>query len=1069
MTAPRVLGGGGANPTTHRGVMAWFIRNPVAANIVIFLVLAGGLFSLCNTKEEVFPEIDLDIVVIQVPYPGASPDEVEKGVTLVAEEAVRGLDGVKRVTSTSGEGFAALTVELLLGSDPDEALDRIRAAIDRISSFPESVEKPNVFMATNRSRVISMVIYGDQPEGVLKALAEQARDQLLLRGGITTIELSGVRAPEISVEIPQATLRAHGLTLEQVAATVRTSSVELPAGRIKTAGGEVLLRTSERRDDTAGLAEITILADREGGQLKLGQIATITDGFADTDQTFYWNGQRAVSLEVFRVGEQRPLAVAATTKAFALQLARELPPGVGVATWFDLGELYEGRMNLLIDNGIQGLVLVLIMLGLFLELRLALWVTLGIPTSFLGSALFLGPADVSINMLSLFAFILALGSVVDDAINIGESTQRYRDEGYSRMDAAILGVREVAKPVTFAIIVIMIAYVPMLFVPGVSGKFFRVIPIVVISVLTISLFESLFILPSHLAHSRESKGRALRWLDRQQQKMARGLQWAIARLYVPVIRGAVHHRYLTLPLAMTILFATCGLVGGGHVKTSPFPQIESDLIVFEARLPFGSPVERTHALEDRLVTTAREIVARHGRSEELVRGIVSSVGMAENNQGGAELGGHIAQVYVYMVPIDKRAVSAGTFAREWREAMVDYPGLESTKVDYTTGFSAGRAVAVQLSHPRTDLLRLAARDLAAQLATFAGAKDIDDGFTGGKTQLDLRVTEQGRAAGITALALGGAIRGAFFGAEAQRLQRGRDEVRVYVRLPLAERTSEHGFEELIVRSPQGGELPISAVAEVRRGESYTEVRRIDGRRSVEVSANVDEAVGNGAEIMTRLQGEVLPTLRDAYPGLAWEIGGEQKEFAESMTSLGWGMLAAVLAMYALLAIAFRSYVQPLAVLFAIPFGIVGAVIGHVIMGYSLSLMSMMGIIALAGVAINDSLVYVDAINRMRELGAHPTRAAIDAGAIRARPIILTAITSFIGLAPLIFETEMQARFLIPMAVSLGFGIILSTLVTLLVVPCFYLLLTYDLPRLRRWWWRPLWHRLRPQRGHQPRL
>ncbi len=1067
MTAPRVLDGGGGD-STRRGIMAWFIRNPVAANIAVFLVLAGGLFSLCNTKQEVFPEIDLDLVVVQIPYPGASPDEVEKGVTLVAEEAVRGIDGVKRVSSTSGEGFAALTVELLLGTDPDEALNKVRAAIDRIATFPESAEKPNVFMATNRSRVISLVLYGDQPEAVLKALAEQARDELLQKDGITTVELSGVRQPEISVEIPQATLRAHGLTIEQVASTVRASSVELPAGRIKTAGGEVLLRTSERKDDAAGLAEIPIVADRDGNQLKLGQVATITDGFADTDQTMYWDSKRAVSLEVFRVGDQKPLEVAATVKAYAAELEHQLPPGVGVATWFDLSELYEGRMNLLIDNALQGLILVVIMLGLFLELRLALWVTLGIPTSFLGSALFLGPADVSINMLSLFAFILALGSVVDDAINIGEATQRYRDEGYSRVEAAIRGVREVAKPVTFAIIVIMIAYLPMLFVPGVSGKFFRVIPIVVIGVLTISLLESLFILPSHLAHSHESKGRLMRWIDRQQAKIAGGLQWAIARLYVPVIRGAVHHRYLTLPLAVSILLATCGLVGGGHVKTSPFPQIESDLIVFEARLPFGSPVDRTHRLEDELVATARAIAARHGDPAKLVRGIVSSVGMTENN-GGAELGGHITQVWVYMVPIDRRSVSASTFAREWREAMVDYPGVESTKVDYTTGFSAGRAVAVSLSHPRTEVLRMAARELAAELGQFAGAKDVDDGFTGGKTQLDLRVTEQGRAAGLTALSLGGAIRGAFFGAEAQRLQRGRDEVRVYVRLPAEERRSEHGFEELIVRSPLGAELPISAVADIRRGESYTEIRRIDGRRSVEVSAAVDEAVGNSGQIMTRLQQEVLPRLRSQYPGLGWEVGGEQKEFAESMRSLFIGMGIAILAMYALLAIAFHSYAQPLAVLFAIPFGIVGAVVGHLIMGYQLSLMSMMGIIALAGVAINDSLVYVDAINRMRELGAHPTRVAIDAGAIRARPIILTAVTSFIGLAPLIFETEMQARFLIPMAVSLGFGIILSTLVTLLVVPCFYLLLAHDLPRLARWWWRPLVRRLRPDREHQPRL
>lgn len=1050
---PKVLGTGDVSTTT--GVFAWFARNPVAANILILLVVVGGLMQLRSIKQEVFPQVDLDIIVINIGYLGASPDEVEKGVTLVTEEAVRGIEGVKKVTSTSSESFATVIVELQLGTDTTEALNKVRAAIDRVTTYPESIEKPIIFEATNRFQVISLVVYGDQDEATLKAWGERAREDLLAKDGITMVEVTGVRQPEISIEIPQETLRRYHLTLDMVAAIVRAASVEVPAGRIKTEGGEILLRTDERRDSKEELAEIVVLAQPDGSTVRLGDIATINDGFADTDQTSYFNGKRAVMVDVYRVGDEKPLDVADIARDYVEEFRGQLPPGVELAVWFDTSEFYEGRMNLLLDNALQGLVLVIIVLGLFLEIRLAFWVTLGIPVSFLGSLMFLPAADVSINMLSLFAFILALGSVVDDAINIGESVHRYRSEGKTRAEAAILGVKEVAAPVTFAIIVICIAYAPMLFVPGVSGKFFRQIPIVVIGVLLISLLESLFILPAHLAHSKENKHKALVWIDRQQGKIARGLEWVIARFYVPLVAAATRRRYLTLAVAFALLLSTCGLVGGGHVRFTFMPEIESDAITFEARMPFGTSVERTRELEAALIRTAREVMAEHGGEASLSRGVWSMVGASFQNRGpgGGEFstGGHIALAWVYLVPIDKRSIHADEFARLWREKMKDYPGIDSIDLAYTTGFSAGKAIDIELSHPDPETLEKAASRLAAKLREFQGVKDIDDGYTDAKLQLDLRLSPGARAAGLTSVDLARTVRGAFFGAEALRLQRGRDEVRVYVRLPEEERVTEHGFEELIVQTPSGAEMPIGAVAEIERGKSYTEIVRIDGRRAVAVTADVDQVEGNANEVAASLTKETLPALQKEFPQLSWRMGGEQREQEESMRSLMIGMLIAVLAMYALLGIAFKSYVQPLAVLFAIPFGIVGAVVGHIVMGYTLSLMSMMGIVALSGVAINDSLVYVDAINRRREAGASPWRAAVEAGAIRCRPIVLTAITAFIGLFPMITETSLQARFLIPMAVSLGFGIMFSTLVTLLVVPCFYLMIE-DIRRGLRWLW-----------------
>jgi multidrug efflux pump subunit AcrB len=1050
---PRVLDSGQVDTT--KGIFAWFARNPVAANILIILVMVGGLRQLYTIKQEVFPQVDLDLIVIQIGYLGASPAEVEKGVTLVTEEAIRGIEGVKKVTSTSGEGFAAITVELQLGTDTTEALNKVRAAVDRITTYPESIEKPIIFEATNRFQVISLVVYGDQDEATLKAWGERAREDLLAKDGITMVEVTGTRAPEISIEIPQETLRRYRLTLDVVAAIVRASSVEVPAGRIKTKGGEILLRTDERRDSKEELAEIVVLAQPDGTEVRLGEIATITDGFADTDQTAYFNGKRAVMVDVYRVGDEKPLDVAKIARDYVEEFRGQLPPGVELAVWFDTSEFYEGRMDLLLDNALQGLVLVIIVIGLFLEIRLAFWVTLGIPVSFLGSLMFLPAADVSINMLSLFAFILALGSVVDDAINIGESVHRYRSEGKSRAEAAILGVKEVAVPVTFAIAVICIAYAPMLFVPGVSGKFFRQIPVVVIGVLFISLMESLFILPAHLAHSKENKNKVLKKIDHYQSKIARGLEWVIARTYVPLVAAATRRRYLTLAVAFSLLLSTCGLVGGGHVRFTFMPEIESDAITFEAKLPFGTSVEETRKLEDALVRTAREVMAEQGGEANLSRGVWSMVGMSFQNRGpgGGEfaMGGHIALAWVYLVPIDQRSIHADEFARLWREKMKDYPGIDSIDLAYTTGFSAGKAIDIELSHPDPDTLEKIASQLAHSLRDFEGVKDIDDGYTDAKLQLDLKLSPNARAAGLSSFDLARTVRGAFFGAEALRFQRGRDEVRVFVRLPEEERVTEHSFEELIVQTPTGAEMPISAAAEVERSESYTEIVRIDGRRAVAVTADVDQVEGNANEVVASLVKDTLPALQKEYPQMSWRMGGEQREQEESMRSLLIGMLIAVAVMYALLSIVFKSYVQPLAVLFAIPFGIVGAVVGHIVMGYTLSLMSMMGIVALSGVAINDSLVYVDAINRRREAGASAWRAAVEAGAIRCRPIVLTAITAFIGLFPMITETSLQARFLIPMAVSLGFGIMFSTLVTLLVVPCFYLLIE-DIRRGCRWLW-----------------
>lgn len=1047
---------GGLRPTgiqaekirgTTTGVLAWFARNAVAANIIMIVLIVGGLFKLGSVKQEVFPEVDLDLILVNVAYPGASPEEVDRGVIQPVEEAIRGLDGVKEVRSTANEGVGVTMIELMLGEDADQALADAKAAVDRITTFPENVERPLVFTARNRFQVISLVLYGDISEKALKALAEEAREDLLADPRITTVELSGVRPPEISIEIPQHQLREYGLTLQEVSQIVRQASIDLPAGGIKTDSGELLLRTSQRRDRGAEFEDIIVVSQPNGTQVRLGEIAKVQDGFADTDLEALFNGKRAIMVNVFRVGEQTPLDVAEAVHEYVAAKQGNLPPGVEMATWFDTSEFYADRIDLLIKNALIGLVLVLIILGIFLEIRLAFWVTLGIPISFIGSMWFLPPADVSVNMISLFAFIVVLGMVVDDAIIVGEAIYKRRQEGMDRVSAAIHGVKEVAAPVTFAIATTLIAFAPMLFVPGPAGKFFRNIPIVVMAVLFLSLVESLLILPAHLAHSRPPSHRGFFGrVHAAQERFSHWLERFIHGIYVPVAEFCARRRYLTLSTAFALLIVSFGTIAGGRLSCTFLPRVDGDQIFVEAHLPYGSSVETTQAIQQRILDAANETLAESG-GHGITRGIFAQVGAAGSASAGdpsaqfSSSGSHLAEVAVSLVPSDERSVTSGEFARRWREKLEGkLPGVERLVFAFSTGPTAGKPIQVELSHPDRATLERAAEALATRLRDFDGVYDIDDGFERGKEQLDIELTEEARSLGMTEAMLAQQVRSSFFGAEAARQQRGRDELRVYVRLPKDERTSEYNIEELVVLTPTGGEIPFHQAAEAERGRAFTSIQRIDGRRAVPVTAEVDEGVGNAGKIMARVTGEVLPELKELYPALSYEIGGEAKEMEEVNQSLFTGFVLAVGAMFALLAIAFRSYVQPIIILSAIPFGTVGAIWGHLLMGFDFSMMSSMGVVALAGIVVNDSLVLVTAINRYREDGMSLHDAVVHGGARRFRPIILTSLTTFFGLAPMILETSVQARFLIPMAISLGFGVMFATVITLLLVPAIYFII-----------------------------
>jgi len=1042
------------DPDKERGVIAWAAKNSVAANVLMLILIVGGIVTLASgIKQEVFPEVELDVVSISVIYPGASPAEVEQAVVLAVEEAVRGIDGVKKVTSSAMEGQASTLVELLLNTDKDRALNDVKSAIDRITSFPEDVERPTVSLLSNRQQVISIVLYGDVDEATLRSVAENSRRTLLQDPRITYVELSGIRPLEISIEVPQAELRKHGLTIDEVAARVRAASVELPGGGVKTTAGEVLLRTTERRDRGNEFGNIVLLSQPDGSQVHVRDVATVRDGFQEIDKEATYNGKPAVMINVFRVGSETPLTVSAAAKEYVVELQETLPEGLYAANWFDTAEMYEGRLSLLLRNARIGLLLVLLTLALFLEARLAFWVTLGIPISFAGSLLFFPVTDVSINMISLFAFIITLGMVVDDAIVVGEAIYKQRMDGKGRLEAAIGGAKEVAQPVIFAILTSCVAFAPMLMVPGPMGKFFRVVPIVVIAVLMISLIESLLILPAHLSHPMPWWLRIVLspylWTMRGLAKldMAHRLQHHIQHTYIPILNKALRWRYFTIAAGIALLVGTLGYVAG-RIPFTFLPKVEGDLITAHLKMPVGTPVSETERIADGIAAVAQSIVDGEDAKNDgptMSRGLYEEVGAMSALESGPEgsmstEGSHYATVMMYLIDAGDRELTTQKFVQRWRDEIGEIPGADSLTFSFEVGVEPGKPIEVQLIHDDVPTLETAAERLATEISAYSGLRDIDSGVTKGKDQLDFRLTAAALAQGMTEFELARQVRAAFFGAEAVRQQRGRDEVRVYVRLPLDERQSLYNVEELIVRTPMGGEMPLSQAAVVTRGQAYTIIKRTDGRRNISVTADVADEDANANDINAQIVQRELPQLLADFPGLSYSLGGEQERQAETMGALGLGFILALIVMFSMLAVVFRSYAQPILVMSAIPFGMVGAVWGHVVMGFSLSLMSMMGLVALSGVVVNDSLILIVSINRFREEGMSTWEAVVAGGARRFRPILLTSLTTFFGLAPMILETSVQARFLVPMAVSLGFGVLAATLIMLLIVPCAYIIL-----------------------------
>jgi multidrug efflux pump subunit AcrB len=1015
------------NNSEKKGAIAWMAGHSVTANLVMLVLLVGGIFLGFRIKKEIFPYFELDQVRISVPYPGASPQEVERGIVLAIEEAVQGLEGVNEVRSYAREGSGTVTVEMIEGENLQRLAQDIQSEVDRITSFPEEAEEPQVVIVSRKRYVVSLALYGDQSEGVLREYAEYLRDRLLQDPDITQVELTGVRNYEISIEISQNTLRTYNLTLEEIAQRIGRTSVELPGGAVKTPGGDVLVRVKERKDFGHEFGKIPVITANDGTQVLLEDIADIKDGFEETDNAATYNGKPTVMIEVFRVGDQTPVSVSNAVKNVLAEVNEQLPSGLSVVLRNDRSDIYRQRMGLLIKNGFMGLGLVFVLLALFLETRLAFWVALGIPISFLGSLLLLPTMDVSINMVSMFAFIVTLGIVVDDAIVVGENVYHHYQRGVPWLEAAVSGTREIAMPVTFSVLTNMVAFLPMFFVPGILGKVFKQIPVVVISVFAISLIECFFILPAHVGHQKPPKKRFFAWIYVRQQRFSKGFIRLVVHRYGPLLELALRWRYVTVSLGIAILLITVGYVKSGRLGFELFPKIESDYAMVTATLPFGSAFEKTEKVQQILVRAAQEVVAENG-GKALMEGIFANI--SDNT----------AEVRIYLTPPDKRPISTAKITERWRERVGGIPGLESILFESDAGGPGrGAAITVELSHKNIDLLEKAASEVAEALGFYPNVTDINDGFAPGKQQVDFQIKPEARSLGLRSKEVARQIRHAYYGAEALRQQRGRNEIKVMVRLPKNERVSEYNLEEMILRTSTGSEIPLRYAVTINRGRAYTDINRRNGRRIVSVEADVRPRSQAG-QVLESLKTETLPALQKKYSGLTFSFEGRQADRRESMESLMRGLLVALLVIFAMLAVPLNSYLQPVIIMSAVPFGIVGAVIGHLIMGYSLSVLSMFGVVALCGVVVNDSLVLIDFANRKERTGMSRRNAVHEAGIQRFRPIILTTLTTFGGLSPMIFETSRQARFLIPMALSLGYGILFATVITLILVPSLYLIM-----------------------------
>ena len=1050
----------------------WSIKNHVTVNLIMVFIIVAGLVTVMKMRREMFPQFALDMIVVSVDYPGSSPEEVEEGICIKIEEQIEGIEGIDRIISTAREGNGEVTVELESGTDVQKVLDEIKAEVDRIDTFPDEAEEPLVLEIINRDPTIYIAAYGDVAERNLRQAAEKIRDDLLdprivsqivsesdqgffsaikfkQPEVITQIELVGVRDYEIAVEVSEDNLRRYGLTFDQVVSAVQMGSIDLPGGKIKTAQGEILVRSKGQLYTGKEFNAIPLITLNDGTVVRLGQVANVIDAFADVDIKARFNGKPAAVVQISRTSEQDIIEIANIARNYVAAQNYKMTPDIDLALWGDLSNLVRDRIDLMLRNGFQGITLVFIALALFLNFRLAFWVAIGIPISFMAAFLVLNAFDQTVNMISLFAFIMTLGILVDDAIIVGENIYSHYNRGKSPSAAVIDGLKEVGGPVVMAVSTTVVAFMPLMFIAGIMGKFIAVMPMAVIIILIVSLGEALIILPTHLDHalkeSEKKRAKADSWLERLQKRLEGLLQSTIKRIYTPAINYVVKNRYFTFSIGIGIFIISLGIVAGGYVPFVFFPKGESDWLIAEINYPLGTPVTLTEDAVRHFETNAFKLntafpdfVAENG---DLVQNTFALVGLIPRRDWKpAQIGGHVGEVWVELVTSGERpGISTNEVLNRWRSQVGELPGIDRMAFFTLEGGPAGNAIEIQLSGDDFDQLSLAADELKDEIKTYPGTYDISDNFRPGKQERKLRVKAGARSIGVTMRGLARQVRQAFYGEEALRIQRGRDDIKVMVRYADKQRSSLSGFDEMRIRTAEGREIPIEEVADITHSRAYSIINRVDRKRTITVISDIDETTANARRILADLKANFLPGLVERYPGVSFDLEGQAKRTGESIDSLKSGYLLAMMGIFLLLASQFRSYIQPLIIMFAIPFGLIGAVFGHLIMGKEFTIISIFGIVALSGIVVNDSLILIDFINRAARSGIDIEKAVVESGKARFRPVLLTSVTTIAGLLPILLERSFQAQFLIPMAISICFGLLAATVLTLLYVPALFLI------------------------------
>ncbi len=1060
-------------------IVGWAIMNAPGMNVLMMALMLIGAVSLANMRREVFPEFELEIVMVSVPYPGATPRDCEEAICQKIEEAIRSIDGVKKVTSIAQEGAGFVLAELRSDiRDVQKVMSEIDREVNRIPSFPNLAEDHQVQQITFRDAAIRIGIVGPNDrtrEGELKLreVAENVRDDVLMLPAVSSASIMGTRPYQIDVEIPEATLRSYGLTLDGVAAILRERNIELPGGNLKAEGQEILLRAKNKGRVGEEIGRLPLITQPGGVVLTVNDLGTVRDEFEDVTASGEINGEPAMVVNVERTKSEDLLAMVDAVYDYVQRKQPQLPEGYRFITWGDSSTEVRGRLSLLLRNGIQGLILVFLVLTLFLEMRLAFWVALGIPVSILGAGAALALGGQTLNMLSLFSFLVALGIVVDDAIVIGENIYSHRRKGEPLVEAAVRGTIEVMPSVTASVTTTVIAFMPMFFVTGVMGKFMAVIPFAVIAMLVISLWESIFVLPSHLSHRHTGFFRFVSVLVYPLRPLGILLNWLSVRtgdamgafcqrIYLPSLHFSLRYPFVPIAVAGMLMLFTAGLIRGGVVPSILFPKSDNNFLQATLMFPDGTTSSETDAatrkLEEAIRRVNQQVASERAAREDVpaesiyrpqgsdltgpVRLTYRDLGTITNTQnfaGGGGSGSHVGQVFVELCDTEIREIHSDKLLAMWRRETGEIPGVDRVTYGSLGVGPGGKPIEFKLLAPseNEDQLLAATEEVKDRLSEFAGVYDIADDNAPGKWEFQFRVKDRALATGVTPTVLGKTVRNSYFGAEVMRLQRGRHEVKLMVRYPEEERQSLVNFREIRVRTGEDVEQPITELAEIDMNRGFSEINRVDQMRSITISADLDETTANADLIISTLQKSFVPGLLEKYPELSVRWEGQREQSRDSVGSLMKGFGIAILGMYVLLVLQFRSYVQPVLILAIIPFGMIGAVWGHALLGLPLTLFSMFGLVALSGVVINDSIVLIDFINsRVRE-GVPVREALMESGERRFRPIMLTSLTTIAGLIPLMTERSFQAQLLIPMATSLAFGLMLATFLVLYLVPVFY--------------------------------